>query len=524
MASKFSSNTSSSPPPESVNNGSDGSNRRLGITVFSGGTAANNLVDLFNRIARPSSSPPRSVTPSSSSAATTSKNGDDDEPYYSQEGNRQRQLNYIIPISDNGGSSSELIRFVGGPSVGDIRSRLVRLIPSNLTSRETSSLRVLFEHRLSPDPIKARGQWAEIVESRSLLWAYISGEKKELIRSVLNILNAEIVKRARPPNVFNFAGASVGNMFLTGARLLTGSFEAGIYLLRMICEIPSWVRVLPAVNSNHTHHISAGWVNNNSENKGEKRGVLTGQVAISHPSEPTSIPDEGVPSYLGLTGVVARLEDDDEQGMPGSLPVLRRQNLKFSKEEEEDLPGGKGTTIERVWYINLYGHEIMPKANSEVVRELREGTEVVVYSVGSLYTSIVPSLILKEVGESIETVEGIRKKVLILNSKLDRETRGMDASAFIKAIWRACVECRRPGDVEKMEWRRVVTHLVYIDPAQVEQEEMRKDMPQVDADYLETLGIHCAPVQGRAVGEGKARMMRYDEEDLRETLERIINL
>jgi hypothetical protein len=26
------------------------------------------------------------------------------------------QLNYIIPISDNGGSSSELIRFIGGPS------------------------------------------------------------------------------------------------------------------------------------------------------------------------------------------------------------------------------------------------------------------------------------------------------------------------------------------------------------------------------------------------------------------------
>ncbi|KAK4199343.1 putative UPF0052 protein [Triangularia verruculosa] len=512
MASKASSHPSS-PPGETT--GNSDSSRRQGITVFSGGTAANSLVDLFNRIARPSS--PRSITPTSS----VSKNDSDGDHPQDENHPQQRQLNYIIPISDNGGSSSELIRFVGGPSVGDIRSRLVRLIPSNLTSRETSALRVLFEHRLSPDPIKARGEWAEIVESRSLLWAYISGEKKELIRSVLNILNAEIVKRARPPNVFNFAGASVGNMFLTGARLLTGSFEAGIYLLRMICEIPSWVRVLPAVNSNHTHHISAGWVN------GEKgrRGVLTGQVAISHPSEPTSIPDEGVPVNFMGGGGVARLEDDDdEQGMPGSLPVLRRQNLKFSKEEEEDLPEGKGTRIERVWYINLYGHEIMPKANPEVLRELRERTEVVVYSVGSLYTSIVPSLILKEVGQAIETAEGIRKKVLILNSKLDRETRGMDASAFIKAIWRACVESRRPEDVEKMEWKRVVTHLVYIDPGQVEEERMKGDMPRVDVEYLERLGIRCAPVQGKAVGEGKARMMRYDEDELRETLERIINM
>jgi hypothetical protein len=28
----------------------------------------------------------------------------------------------IIPISDNGGSSSELIRFFGGPGIGDVRS------------------------------------------------------------------------------------------------------------------------------------------------------------------------------------------------------------------------------------------------------------------------------------------------------------------------------------------------------------------------------------------------------------------
>jgi hypothetical protein len=75
-----------------------------GITVFSGGTlaeswmippaklervlnvragtAANSLVDVFNAIAR----------------------------------KRHCCLTYVIPISDNGGSSSELIRFVGGPS------------------------------------------------------------------------------------------------------------------------------------------------------------------------------------------------------------------------------------------------------------------------------------------------------------------------------------------------------------------------------------------------------------------------
>jgi hypothetical protein len=94
--------------------------------------------------------------------------------------------------------------------------RLVRLIPNHDDDKEMSALKALFEHRLDSDPMKARSEWLDIVESRSLLWGFISSPKRELIRSVLNTLNLEIVKRARPPNVFNFASASVGNMFLAG--------------------------------------------------------------------------------------------------------------------------------------------------------------------------------------------------------------------------------------------------------------------------------------------------------------------
>ena len=52
-----------------------------GIVVFSGGSAANNLVDVFKTV---------------------------------REG-KKCPLSYVIPISDNGGSSSELIRVFGGP-------------------------------------------------------------------------------------------------------------------------------------------------------------------------------------------------------------------------------------------------------------------------------------------------------------------------------------------------------------------------------------------------------------------------
>lgn len=54
---------------------------RSGIVVFSGGSAANNLVEIFNQV---------------------------------REAN-DTTLSYVIPISDNGGSSSELIRVFGGP-------------------------------------------------------------------------------------------------------------------------------------------------------------------------------------------------------------------------------------------------------------------------------------------------------------------------------------------------------------------------------------------------------------------------
>ena len=64
------------------------------LVVFSGGTAANSLVDVFNEIKE----------------------------------KQQCSLDYVIPISDNGGSSSELIRVFGGPGIGDIRSRSALIV------------------------------------------------------------------------------------------------------------------------------------------------------------------------------------------------------------------------------------------------------------------------------------------------------------------------------------------------------------------------------------------------------------
>ncbi|KAI0114304.1 UPF0052-domain-containing protein [Nemania sp. FL0031] len=528
----------------------DTSRSPRGIVVFGGGTATNSLVDVLESLRE----------------------------------SRNCALQYIIPISDNGGSSSELIRVFGGPGIGDVRSRLVRLIPPSETDAERASLKAIFNHRLSSDPHAARSEWLDIVEGRHELWTNISSEKRELIRSIFNHTNMEIVKRARPSSVFNFAKASIGNLFLTGARLFTGSLESAIYLLSTICAIPSTVSTLPAINSNFTHHISAGL---------EDGSQITGQNAISHPSEPTSLPDAGdtttllvetlspptstpfaatptltpapiapstsiTPSprprsaqadpqtVLRETEAHDRIEDAT---LPGSLPSLRKQYITFSK--SPNASNELSSRISRIWYINPYGHEIYPLANPKVLSSISHANAII-YSIGSLYTSLVPSLILRGVGNAISS-SAARRKILILNSTLDRETgpttHPFTATDFIRAIARACEgsEARahapsallperpstpatstlspQPGPSPKPEWlhqtvaathldvyasvRKYVTHLLYLEG---------EGVPKVNRAELAGLGVDCVRVYGRRV-EG---MLRYDEAGLAGALEAIV--
>lgn len=95
-----------------------------------------------------------------------------------------------------------------------MRSRLVRLIPD--TTPETSAIKALFNHRLPKTYSPARGEWLNLIEADHALWHGISSPKRELIRSFLTTINLEMLKRLRPTSRFNFSGASIGNLFLTG--------------------------------------------------------------------------------------------------------------------------------------------------------------------------------------------------------------------------------------------------------------------------------------------------------------------
>lgn len=422
--------------------------------------------------------------------------------------------------------------------------RLVRLIPDSPANSERTAIKALFNHRLASEAEAASLEWRAIVDGTSSMWKSIAPAKKELIRSFFNMLNLEILKRARPPSsTFDFAFASVGNLFLTGARLFSGSFESAIYLLGSICGVQSdIVRVIPAINSNFSHHISATLTDGT---------IIVGQNSISHPSETTALQrDRGSrprrPSLLLADGDdlddtepsdVSDAVSYEEDQLPGSLATLRNKNISFSKSENEDL----ACRISRIWYINPYGQEIRPPANPRVLEALNDA-QAIIYSIGSLYTSIIPAIILRGVGKSIMTSPA-RHKILILNGSLDRETgppsEPFSASDFVEAIANAGEESRgrrphrfsqqhgssaSPSSPETIRpqtplpYTAYVTHILHLDGP---------GTPRVDRERLAEMGIETLRLYGRKITamEGEKEVvvgMRYDPNALTQALEMVL--
>lgn len=67
---------------------------------------------------------------------------------------------------------------------GDIRSRLIRLIPPAPPSSPQDAIRALLAYRLPSNASQqeARDQWRDIVEGNSSLWKGIPTDRKETIR------------------------------------------------------------------------------------------------------------------------------------------------------------------------------------------------------------------------------------------------------------------------------------------------------------------------------------------------------
>ena len=267
--------------------------------------------------------------------------------------------------------------------------------------------------------------------------------------------------------------------------------------------MPGNVSVIPSLNSNFAHHIAAGL---------EDGSVITGQNNISHPSKPTAaVPVAPVATTSGRRQPTETEEQDmvEDANLPGSLPTLLKPAIAFSKDDEEELPA----RIERLWYINPYGQEIRIPTNPRVIGALKEAG-CIIYSIGSLFTSLIPSLVLRDVGEAIAS-PAIRCKILILNGTLDRETgpssnpyTGLD---FVAAICNACASIRGLPKPDPITYHHYVTHVIYIEGP---------TCPRVEKAAFQNIGIEAMRLYGRKDEDGKGG--RYDMKALEQALEAII--
>jgi cathepsin L len=354
--------------------------------------------------------------------------------------NETSNVCHILPITDNGGSTREIVRVLGGPAIGDIRSRLIRLASDK--TQEARAIKTLLEYRLPKDQAEAKREFLEILEGVHELWRFrvISEPYKQTVRAFLVHFFQAVLARASvedyvhadqwqavnrtgeattPRTVqrsltvtrslnFSFSGASIGNLLFTGARLFFQSLEAAIFWFSNLSGIPRSSVVIPVLNVNSTFTIGVHLADGHQ---------IIGQDNISHP-----------PLAVGGTKAGANVP----------------------------LP----SPIKSLFYVNQFQQQILPPVNRSVLDALYR-MDNVVYAMGSLYTSIIPSLVLKGVGKAVAAKKG--PKIFILNGYADRETYGMSAVDHVRAICDALNQNEHAeGESAAREPGSYITDVVYV--------------------------------------------------------------
>ncbi|KAI9338809.1 hypothetical protein BDR26DRAFT_838075 [Obelidium mucronatum] len=421
-----------------------------------------------------------------------------------------------MPVSDDGGSTSEIVKVVGGPGIGDIRSRLVRLSETKTAVYKLLSYRLPTGSPASDSgTCPAKMEWLNILEGNHHLWQNISLPYRETIRSFLLQFHYKILKEiggggliitsgGESNRTFDFRGGSLGNFFLTGCRIFFNSLEASIFQFARVTRCPSATMVLPVIATNH-NPVAIGCTLRNG-------GVIFGQCEISHPGTVTNPPPlkpkslhrqllrpfaaNNLSKSLDLSS--SFLQDNshnnsnnNHHGMASSSSSTASTNLFFSKNMHETPP--LASPIRRVFYINGERAETFPRINALVPEHL-ETKKTIIYAMGSLYTSLLPCLVVAGVGSLISQDYS---KILLLNGTHDRETESYTALDFILAItdtlnYSVIAEHGGGEMVRKVMNHPYITHVLYTEDSLV----------FVEVDRIEALGITCikVPKAGTIVG------------------------
>jgi len=304
---------------------------------------------------------------------------------------RHNDITYIIPTTDDGGSSKEIIRYFGGPAIGDIRSRLLRL--ASVDSIEEKAVKHLLELR-----IQSKEEWHSVLNSTHQKWdKNISDEFRRTILRFLRFFEEEVQKRQDEMGEFNYRNGSVGNFFFTGARLFFQSLSAAIFWWSRVARIPEGCKVIPAPASLPIDtEIRSFTIGAELMDQDGNKSMMIGQSKISHPIHPET-------------------STNDIKKISGREPF------------------GSGKRIYRLFYVSRPKEkELTLNANPRAIKVLEEA-DVIVYGIGSLFTSIIAAMIPTGMGERIQK-NSTARKVLVLNGSNDRETFGFTAIDYVKSV------------------------------------------------------------------------------------------
>ncbi|KAJ3008662.1 UNVERIFIED_CONTAM: hypothetical protein HDU68_003003, partial [Siphonaria sp. JEL0065] len=113
---------------------------------------------------------------------------------------------YVMPVSDDGGSTFEIVKVMGGPGIGDIRSRILGL--ADQSTPEGQAVYKLLSYRLpcaggGTSTCPAKMEWMSILEGNHILWTDIPLPHQYTIRSFLFQFHDKLLKETAGLNIIS---------------------------------------------------------------------------------------------------------------------------------------------------------------------------------------------------------------------------------------------------------------------------------------------------------------------------------
>ncbi len=238
---------------------------------------------------------------------------------------------HLITPFDSGGSSAKLRQAFHMLAVGDIRNRLMALADRSV--RGNPEIYALFSTRFPGDeePAVLAERLAAMVKGKDALVRAVPDPLRKIVRNFLRIFAACM------PEDFDLAGASVGNLILTGGYLNHEQhIDPVIYLFSKLVEARGVVR--PIVNRDL--HLAAELADGR---------VLVGQHLLTGKEAPA------ITSPVKRLSLVKSLENPE----PATVRIRSK------------------------------------------IRELITGAELICFPMGSFYTSLIANLLPRGVGDAV---------------------------------------------------------------------------------------------------------------------------